>query len=366
MGFNNIGNRLQNYAVQNILEKKNCDVTTIYYSVPYYKKFSAMYFVEFFRNLCIKTKLILSLPYAKYIKKDNKMYLSLEFNKKYVKISTKYLFKSMKMKKYASDFDKWCVGSDQIWNFIVVRNFDFFFLKFAEKRNTFSFAASFGAINIPDENMENFRKGLSHIGNISVREDEGAKLVSDIVQRDAEVLLDPTLLMDSNDWLKVARKPDCITDEKFIVLYFLGGMSEEQKKFIYKYAQNNDYKIIDMYGANYDSVGPSEFIWAVANSEFVFTDSFHASAFSVNFKKKFIVFKRNNIYDMSSRIVTLVNKFKINECFYQGDADKISGTLHDFVDKINNLDFSHIDSILDEEKRKADLFLNKVLTDDGD
>lgn len=115
-----------------------------------------------------------------------------------------------------------------------------------------------------------------------------------------------------------------------------------------------------MNGKFKDYVGPSEFIYLISNSEFVFTDSFHGTAFSIIFNKSFIVFQRNNSYDMSSRIITVLNKFDIMDHFYNKENNDLPEDFLDYVEKIENFNYD-IKFKLDEEKSKADRFINRCL-----
>lgn len=355
----NIGNRLQNYAVQCVLEKKDCYVTTMYYSLPIFKRFSANYFKLFVRNIFVKTHLYFSLPFAKYVKRDVRMYLASKFNKKHIKSSTKLIYNNRKLRKISKQFDKWCVGSDQVWNPALVMNFGFFFLDFAEKEKTFSLATSFGTTYIDEKYKDTYINGLRHMGRISVREVEGKKIIKNLVDRDVVQIVDPTMLIDKSEWTSIAQRPKCCSDKKFIFLYFLSDMTQKQRQAIYSYADENYFEVIDAQSKNYHEIGPAEFIWCIANAEFVFTDSFHGSVFSILFHKSFIVFSRNKMYDMSSRITTLLNTFNLEKCYCE-ISDNINITLPESIREIKCKDLEYIDDVLLSERKRADKFLDGV------
>lgn len=122
MDDSNLGNRLQNYAVQKVLQKMGHDVTSLYYSLSEYRLFSKKGLTVAVHDFLLWSGIRSTVFYRKYIKKNKKLFRGLDFTKRYIKTTTRYLykFKLHKMKKYADDYDRWCVGSDQIWNYGIV------------------------------------------------------------------------------------------------------------------------------------------------------------------------------------------------------------------------------------------------------
>lgn len=363
----NIGNRLQNYAVSKLIENKGHEVTTLTFSFNKYPKFSKYWILGIVHDFLLKSGIRNSFFYSKYVKKDKKLFRGLTFTQKYIKTSNKYLykFKHHKMKKYANAFDKWCVGSDQIWGQGTVQNNPEFFLNFVDSKNTFSIAASFGNTDLSNKYVDNYKDGLNHLGNISVREMDGKVLVKKLVNREATLLLDPTMLLPKKYWDEVATysNPKIIDkygSKKFVLTYFLGGWNEAQKKCIERYASDNNCVVVDAESFD-DEVGPCEFVWLVKNCKFMFTDSFHGCAFSTIYDKNFLAFDRDSYgFDMSTRITTLLNTIGINECFSKDNNMNYEQFIH-IIDKINSIDFSKNDNILKIQQNIGDKFLNLVL-----
>ncbi len=362
-GNTNIGNKLQNYAVGKILTEQGASPCTIVY-YPSDKQGDAKAGVKLFlKKLLEKSGLCYTDFYLKKVKKNPRLALIKKFDTDYIPTTMKYLFKAEKMHKYESDFDYYCAGSDQVWNPAYVQNNGFCFMRFTRPEKAFAFAASMGTTYIPDEYRENFKEGFNHVGNIAVREQDIKELISDMTDRESIVVSDPTLLLDQSDWKKLATKPDFEFSDRYIATYFLSGTTPQQKEFINSYAKQNSLEVVELNGANADKIGPAEFLYLLANAQFVFTDSFHGTAFSLIFRKRFMVFQRNNTYDMSSRIVTVLSTFKMEECFINTDNTKIDESYMDYVNQTNAKDISHIDEVMKSEKQKAIDFLNKVFED---
>src|SRR5699024_7908762 len=160
-----------------------------------------------------------------------------------------------------------------------------------------SFAASFGVSKVEDKYYDWYKKILSNVDKISVREDAGKKIIEDIVGRnDVEVLVDPTMLLTADEWNKVAKRPKQLKTDKYILNYFLGELSEKRKAEIDRIAKENNCEVINILDKNspFYCTGPSEFLYLEKHAFLVCTDSFHSSVFAILYNKPFIVFGRRS------------------------------------------------------------------------
>ena len=338
---NNYGNRLQSYAVQEILKQYNLKVENIK-NIEISMKHNIKKIIKIFLNIDNQRKI------QKRLKKFKEFNRNINFSK--YKINKKNV--SNKINK---TYDLFFTGSDQVWNPNFGRMSNIDFLTFAPKEKRNSFSASFGIDKIPNNMKEYYRKNLTDIRHISVREDKGKEIVEELTGRkDVEVLLDPTMLLTAEEWDKVSKKPKQLKFNKYILNYFLGELSEERKKEINRLAKENQCEIINILDQNspFYETGPSEFLYLEKNAFLVCTDSFHSCVFAILFNKPFIVFDRDdkNI-SMNSRIETLLNKFKLQD-------RKFDGKITD-----ENLKFNYEKAykILDSEKAKVNKFLEKIL-----
>lgn len=342
---NNYGNRVQNYAVQQILKKMNIhEVETIQNEPRLNKKTSK---IEYLLRI-IKT--ILNKENNDRNKSLRKK-LFLKFNEENIIFSDK---RFNVFRKYI-DYDYFIVGSDQVWNptFSRLRNFEL--LNFNTTAKKVAFSASFGISELPNEYKDITKKGLVDFKKISVREDAGKEIIDDLdIRKDVEVLVDPTMLLTAEEWDKVARKPEQLKSNKYILNYFLGELSEERKKEINRIASENQCEVINILDKNspFYQTGPSEFLYLEKNAFLICTDSFHSSVFAILYNRPFIVFNREDKnMSMNSRIETLINKFKLENREFSG---KITN---------ENLqhDYSKAYEILEKEKEKSLIFLKNAL-----
>lgn len=337
---NNFGNRLQNYAMVCALEKLSFECENIKNDA--FSNTKKMFVLRILKHLFSKS------TYSDNLKKANNFY---EFNKN-INTTKKKVHAFSHLPKY----DFVITGSDQVWNPNFGRLRDVDLLTFVDSEKRISYAASFGVNEIPENLKENISKELKKFKAISVREDRGKEIVEELTGRkDVEVLIDPTMLLTSEEWDKVSKKPTMLKTDKYILNYFLGELSEERKNEIERIAKENNCEIINILDKNspFYECGPSEFLYLEKNAFLICTDSFHSSVFAILYNRPFIIFDREqkNLVSMNSRLETLIKKFKLKDRKFEGKI----------TDKNLQHDYTEAYKILEEERKKSDKFLKKAL-----
>ena len=210
-GNYNYGNKFQNYAMQTTLEKLGGNANTninINFNTQktnnILQKLRKITFKRIINKLLVKFKNITDKKRTENFK---------AFSEKYLKTVNYNTYDELN-----KNYDMLCIGSDQIWNPYFIKDFYYSYGQFSN--NAFSYAASFGINEIPDEYKEEVKKGLNHVKHISVREDKGADIVENLIGKRPEVVLDPTLLLEDKEWDKIIAVPKNIPKKKFIVTYF--------------------------------------------------------------------------------------------------------------------------------------------------
>lgn len=363
----NYGNRLQNYASQEVLKSLGCEVQTIV-NVPTG--------VSRIPPLTTKERLIRArkMSPGKLISRINakihghlnrKLIQNLmnekartfrEFTNKYISETPFAVPKDKKPEELADQFDFFTVGSDQIWNPMFRKGTPHDFLQFAPQHKRIAYAPSFGISEIPGPYVEDYRKWLSGMAHLSVREDAGAAIIQNLTGRKAEVLVDPTLMLTKEKWLQLESPTNITPSKPYILTYYLGELEKDDRKIIENIAskKNLDIKRIaslnnkDLYTAD-----PAQFIRLVCNCEIFFTDSFHGAVFSILMEKPFAMFvRKGKSVGMSSRIDTLLSKFGLESRKWE-----LLKTKNDLF----SIDFSHVPEILDAERTKALNYLSIAL-----
>lgn len=223
------------------------------------------------------------------------------------------------------EFDAFVCGSDQIWSPLCYDSK--YFLDFVENVDKMvTYAPSIGSTKINDPIIrERMIQNISRFKYLAVREQQGANLIKELTGQEAEVVLDPTLLMNVAEWNEFACVDEVQkVDGKYILCYFLGNAGKYMS-----YVRTLSKKLnIPFYvipvtiqqknGGNAVpfEVGPSEFVSLIRNAEYVVTDSFHGMAFSVNYNIPFSIFKRfkdNDPKNQNSRIFNLLQMLGLEE-----------------------------------------------------
>ena len=339
----NYGNRLQNYATQEVMKMIDCVPETFLYKVrPYNKDCKILQKIK----LCLK-------KYSKNMKRK-RLYNFMRFNKN---ITFSYDIDKKGIYNIKQDeYDYFITGSDQVWNATQGRLTDVDLLSFANGNKRISFAASFGINELPEEYKEKAKREMLKYKAISVREDAGKDIITSITGRnDVEVLIDPTMMISASDWDKIAKKPSMLKkDQRYILNYFLGKCNRDYMDEINRVAKQNNCIVINIFDkeTGFFGCGPSEFLYLEKNAFLVCTDSFHSCVFSIIYDTPFIVFDRNdNLIPMNSRLDTLLSKFEL-------ENRKFNGSISDDLLKC---DYSNAKKILEKEKEKSKKFLCKAL-----
>jgi len=225
------------------------------------------------------------------------------------------------------DFDIFCCGSDQIWKPGVVCSE--YMLGFVNKeKKKISYAASISKTNILKDDIANMIPYLNSFDKISVREEFDKDLLKKYLKNDVEWVVDPTLLLDKEDWEKLYIKN--LVKEDYVFVYLLEA-NKKKYKIIEKFAKEKNLKIVTIPFASgtlnlndrrfgdihMTNAGPKEFITLIHDAKLVITDSFHATVFSNIFKTDFFVLERTEAPTMNSRIISLLKMFNRNEKFIE-------------------------------------------------
>lgn len=297
----NYGNKLQNYALRKYLENNfDCEVKTVNNCVVQGSRWSK-----------VRLLLVWSIPSRKHYMYWKRLIRFKKFNKQYLNFTKEKLTTSSKE---FSEVASFVCGSDQIWNPNYYDSIDLLTGNLPVPKRSVSYAASFGVNEIPHSKKGKFAKALKNLEAISVREEQGIIICKELGCPECRVNIDPTFLLLKDEWMKVIKKPNKEIPEKYVVTYFLGNIEEENEKLINDYCAENNVKRIDLNSVNaleWFDITPFEFLYLIKNSEVVFTDSFHASVFSIIFGKKFLTADRvsENNNRMNSRIDTLFATF---------------------------------------------------------
>jgi hypothetical protein len=194
------------------------------------------------------------------------------------------------------DYDILVTGSDQIWNPYITSEDENFLLSFDNSNaKKIAYSSSFGVSNIPNHWAEKVKVALSKFNQLGVREESGVKIIKGLLERkNVNLVLDPVFLISTENWRKLAS--NSLTPKiKYLLVYSL-EVNERIMSYAISLAKEKELTIVTIhpFKGDYDfadicinSAGPKEFISLIDNAEFVITNSFHGTVFSILLNKKF-------------------------------------------------------------------------------
>ena len=339
----NFGSVLQAYATESVLNQLGCKTVVLNYRIPFQKKFYGLLgYGEGIIKAPLKKLFMLPLLPKRIIRKHkfedfiSKMNLSKEINSPY------------EFNNNFKDFDLFVSGSDQIWNlhsneFINSGKeyMDPYLLSFTNKRKV-SYASSI--VNMTDDELLSIKDKLEKFDYISCREQLAVERLNQIITKKASKVIDPTLLLSSENWGKLAQ-PNKI-EKNYILYYSLKGYRYIRKDLIKlsNLSEKYDMQVIALTPLapvvhqknviNFTDAGPVDFLTLIKNASLVVTDSYHGMLFSINFRKEFYYLKNVpganfvrtddvlSLLDLNSRIIKDVNLINIDNKVNYGYTDQ--------------------------------------------
>ena len=287
-------------------------------------------------------------------------YMFARFLKKYVglDINTKSYTTEEDFNTLPLTDDVYCIGSDQVWNSIWNGNIlKPLFLSFVpDTYPKVAYSASFGRTKLFDWEKKETGELLKKFDAISVREASGIEILKDLGINDAVNILDPTLLMDQNFWAKYT--PERKIEGDYVLIYQLYS-NRELDDYAAKVAKQLHCKLI-RFCTRYDQLikkghgflapNVEDFLSAIKYARLLITDSFHGTAFAVNLNTQFVSY----IPKFGGRIYNLLNIIHHPERAIT-DFDS-----YEIVNK--SIDFEPVNKILDQERDKADQYIDNMIT----
>lgn len=357
----NYGAALQVYASQKAIQDLGVECEIIDYVNEYRKNAYNMF--EHAKRSLKEKKVVLSAKYfmgSLFMSSRRKKFL--DFYSENLVCTDKQFTNSNEAKELNGLYDKFVVGSDQVWNY-KNNGADFsFLLNFVEDDNRkISYSSSFGLANIPDNLKDKYIKNLNKIKYLSTRERYGVDLINDLTGRKAELVLDPVFLLDKNQWLSLCNKSNA--REKYVFAYTnrLGQWEDFLQKTSYPMNNKRVYKISrhltpkdfisKQVNVSY-SISPVEFVETIANAELVVSASFHCIAISIILNIPFVAILTGD----RGKDERVLNILKIT-----GLEDRILTSNMTTEDVVSPIDFQLVDERISKHIASSKFFLKQAI-----
>lgn len=318
--INNYGSVFQAYALQQVCENLGYRTEIIDYNFPNVQHRDNKYVVV--EDALPNEPKWIKLLFAKDLLRQHKGIA--RFVAKYQHLSQQMYNSPEELRVAPPHYDVYITGSDQLWSPRHCNGDPAFMLHFApDEALKISYAASIGAKSIPKELHSLYKELLSRYKYIGVRENTGVEVIKTIVGKEATTVLDPTLLLNRDEWNKIAS-PKRQVKKKYILCYFLNysfnafPYVDDLAKYM---QQQTGYEIVRVARPPHNlkckhthyrvGASPEEFLALVRDAEMILTTSFHGTAFAVNYGKPvFTVVQDRNAGD--SRQVSLMSNLGLD------------------------------------------------------
>ena len=283
----NYGAVLQAYALQEVIKSMgNIQVSIIDYTCKQVE------YDHSYKSLLKRRGFLRYILNYRILKKRRKVFD--EFIDRRLELTNERIERGT-LRRLNKQFDCFIVGSDQIWN-DKLSGFDMtFMLDFVtDKNKKYAYAASFGFQSIPEKYKASYCTLLKAFKGISVREESAEKIFEKEMDLSVPVCLDPTLLCNKKQWMEIAKMPN--QTSKYILLYAVQP-PRTMKNYARKISVRTGYPVIYLNDGLVKDLDlkhvrcplPEEFVGWFANAEYVITNSFHGTAFSIIFERNFFV-----------------------------------------------------------------------------
>lgn len=348
--YNNCGTFLQAYALQHIVQSLGYenhilnDAPHLMDSRPLWRRILS----RFYHKLMLKQSKKMDLVARCYT----------HFRNKWLEID----WHTVNLERVNGRYDMFLCGSDQIWSPIIKPFYPYFFLNFTDKKKV-SYAPSLGNSEYSNEWKQFAVPLLQRFAHLSVREHQGAELLSNLLHRNVSTVLDPTMLLTADECKPLCARRIMPADCKYLFCYMLTYNAQYiDMARDYALKHNLEFVLMGLH-AEYECLskhivwgGPSEFLSAVCYADVIMTDSFHATIFSILFKKEFYTFQRfkaGTWNNQNSRLENLFETFAIKGRFVENNQ----------FDKVPPIDYNEVFLRLDKERKDSKGYLIKALKD---
>ncbi|MEO4795941.1 polysaccharide pyruvyl transferase family protein [Bacteroides uniformis] len=355
----NYGAALQAYALQNVLSEMgyNCEYIN-YQNEQRQNEYNMIYHViKCLKKKMFRTALVYCLgsPFMAIRKIRFR-----KFYKRYLKCTETIYSTSQSVAVLNRQYDKFIVGSDQVWNYEHNGKDFAFLLDFVEKKEKkISYSSSFGLCSIPDEFLEKYRTYLNDIQYLSVRESYGVEIIRKLTGRIAKLVLDPVFLMKKEDWQSLCH----LINEKYVFSYtnqphqfetFLNQISFNIRKYKhYKLARATTISdfLSNSIKVKY-TMSPIDFISVINCADLVVSASFHCISLAIILNRPFVAILSDNI-GKDERVLSLLNLLGLQDRIFSS-----SMTLDDVKRKI---DYDKINQKIVALRNDSLLFLKESI-----
>lgn len=340
---NNYGSFWQAYCLKKLLQKDN-NVVEFVDIIP-----GALETQTEFKKSFSLSKIV-RIPY--YLKQKRKNDIFSEVQREILKCTVE--------PNYSDNYDAIIIGSDEVFNCIQASPWGFSTQLYGDidNNNVSSYAACFGFTTLEDIEKrgicDQIKKSLGNLKNISVRDDNSSKIINNLTGHYPEIHLDPVAIGD----LPLVDLPEINEKKKYILIYSYDFRFSDVSIInqIKKLAKKKKCKIysVGFYQRWCDKniiTDPKTLLSYFKNAEYIVTDTFHGTIFSIRCHKQFATVIRSS------------NRQKLEDLLMRLELKNRIFTENDNLEKvlIEKIDYEAFETLRKNERKRTEEYLNRCL-----
>lgn len=382
---NNLGSHLQSFALQEIIRSLGFEIEIISskgldkeinkrrnkYLLGRFYDFNELssYYSVLKKKLAVK----FDREFKCIILQRNSLFSSFAANEyKYSPVARSW----EKLSSICEGYSSVVIGSDQNWRPANIAGGYYTIEYVPDNINKVAYSTSFGINRVIPSQQEKAKFFLGRINHISVREDTGQRIIKELLNKEVPVVCDPTILVRKEQWeqymeSKAQTELDEIVRTPYILCYFLGE-NQGHRQFALKLREKTGLRIVSvLYGEGryykendqfYDvalsAIGPLDFVKLISKADYICTDSFHGSAFSMIFQKQFYAFyksSQNSKMSVNSRIDSMLGWAGITDRIIKSPIEVLEDSL------LKPINYEEVSKRLEEKREMSFQFLKSSL-----
>lgn len=337
----NCGSMLQALALQEVIKSETGTLVEI---IDFSNEGQKEIYNIFAKPTSVRkiVKNLLCVPVYSKLKKQKDDY---QLFMKNFQLTDKHYSRNEELFDLDGKYDFYVCGSDQIWNIRCPDADDAYFLNFVNKGRKIAYAPSLGGTNLATvaKNPEKYKALINDMEYVSIREANGKRWLEEMLNREVPMILDPTLLLNKEDWRKYSL-PGRVISGRYI-FYYAFHYSKEQNEIVRDISRKLNMPVISMdvktwmirgvftYGVKLSpEFGPAAFLNLISNADMVLTRSFHGVAFSTIFEKRFWMLGKLTNPDGDDRAASILNQMGLINRMISLDEIKKGANLLEEID----------------------------------
>ncbi|MFR8837562.1 polysaccharide pyruvyl transferase family protein [Bacteroides nordii] len=352
----NFGTYLQAYATVRKLEERGHQITVLNYIRPYLtgKNYALAYLNDKSKSIIIRYLYCIGyMSLNRYMTWQVKRFLQSHSN------MTKKYYDAETIKKQLPPYDLYLTGSDQVWNSAHNFGIDTIFFWKGIKGKKASYAASIGLESFPEDQRYEIKKLLSEYEKISVRESFGIKALNQLGLINVQQVLDPTLLLNKEEWKSIAVKSKFHKCESYLLIYSVElnrtsaviniaqKIAAERNLKLYMVCPTFKFKKKINVDRVFNLASVETFLSLFSQADYIVASSFHGTAFAINFNRQFVTVSPERF---STRVNSLLELLQLKNRYIKDESEI----------PIENIEYKFINKKLNEERMASEAFITDI------